>query len=69
MTTHTETMWAIAGKKGLYRSMGATEKAVIYAHCKAFLPNTKSAYDQFWLMCRADGDRAVEVIITYEYPE
>ena len=71
MTTHTETMWAIAshcdGDTQLYTGTWQTESEAKYGHCRGF--HTDCIIDQkCWEKRQEQGDRAVKVTMTYEYP-
>ena len=77
MTTHTETMWAIAhNEDGLYIrsisddiSFALTKKDAITEHLRVYIDYTLANRRRIWWECRKRGDRAVKVTITYEYPE
>ena len=72
MTLHTETMWAIAfhrdGDTQLYSGTWPTESGAKYAHCHELFPRRR-INEKCWKEREQQGDRAVKVTITYEYPE
>jgi hypothetical protein len=49
--------WAIAGTRGLYTGWWLTRKEAIRFHYEAL--------GKTWAQCRAKGDRAVKVEISY----
>ncbi len=68
MTQHTETMWAIAHKRGLY--LGSLEHTRDMAIIEHGICSVRPRHEfQDWAECEKQGDRAVKVTITYEYPE
>ena len=73
MTTYTETMWAIASRrndnirlrKGTWQMF---ENEAKYRHCLAIYGRRSVGEDE-WRKCEKQGDRAVKVTMTYEYPD
>ena len=74
MTTHTETMWAIAGRNDLYDATNAKSRSEAITHYCWDQHGWLTSDDWFcrgrlWARARYNGDRAVKVTITYEYPD
>ncbi len=75
MTTHTETMWAIAYKTAneggqLYNRMSCSQKEAIYEYCRRYaVDHTSAGHKRFWETANKRSYFAVRVTITYEYPE
>jgi hypothetical protein len=71
MKTKTDTRWFIVGVHGLYIGQWLTRKSAIEGHCLDYIwghettPATPFELETEWKRCRADGDRAVKVKITY----
>ena len=71
MKTKTETGWAIVGNCGLYTGWWMTRRDAVEEHCKSrifgceTMPATPVELKAEWKACRASGDRAVKVKITY----